>query len=313
MRAIVMSSHGGPEVLEAREVPEPEPKPGHQRIEVTRAGVNYADLHVRDNSYLAETPLPYIPGNEVVGHIDGRRVAALTRGGGYAQVVQAHRRAVLALPDDIDDDTAVALTLQGNSAWHLLHTVLRIRPAETVIVPAAAGGLGSLAVQLAKRAGARVVAMASTAARRQLAVRLGADEVVDSTSPNLATDLKNATGGGAQAALEMTGGDTLHATLEALAPLGRMAVYGSVTGIETQVNTRTLMAGGKSVHGFWLPLLHGHPTALSDSANDLFSAVRSGEITVPEPTTYPLGAAAQAHRDLAARRITGKLALDPSA
>ncbi|MEV4941467.1 quinone oxidoreductase family protein [Streptomyces zaomyceticus] len=278
-----MSSYGGPEVLQLAEVPEPAPAAGHQRVEVLRSGVNYADLHVREGNYLADVELPYIPGNEVIGYSDGRRVVALTRGGGYAQVALAHRRSTIPVPDDIDDATAISLTLQGNSAWHLLHTVVRISPEETVIVPAAAGGVGSLAVQLAKRAGARVVALASTDAKRALALALGADAVVDSTSTSLAADLKEATHGAAAAALEMTGGDTLQATLGALAPMGRMAVYGSVSGIETTVATRDLLATGKTVSGFWLPLLFGHRTALRDSMTDLFQAVRDGELASRRP------------------------------
>lgn len=308
-----MPSYGGPEVLQLAEVPEPAPAAGHQRIEVLRSGVNYADVHVREGNYLADVRLPYIPGNEVIGYSDGRRVVALTRGGGYAQVALAHRRSTMPVPDDIDDATAISLTLQGASAWHLLHTVVRISPGETVIVPAAAGGVGSLAVQLAKRAGARVVALAGTDAKRALALGLGADVVVDSTSTSLAADLKEETFGGAAAALEMTGGDTFQATLEALAPMGRMAVYGSVSGIETSVATRDLMAAGKTVSGFWLPLLFGHRTALRDSMTDLFQAVRDGELTVPAPTVYPLSEAARAHEDMAARRTTGKVVLDPGA
>jgi NADPH2:quinone reductase len=238
VQAITISRYGGPDVLQLSEVPEPEPKPGHQLIDVAAAGVNFADLHVTEGSYIADVPLPYIPGNEVVGRLAGRRVVALTRGGGYAQRTRAHRATTFAVPDDIDDHTALALTLQGNSAWHLVHTVLRLQPGESVIVPAAAGGVGSLAVQLAKRAGARVIAMASTGPKRELARQLGADKVVDSTSPTLAADLAEASGGAA-AALEMTGGATLHATLAALAPFGRMAVFGGTSGLETTVGVRT--------------------------------------------------------------------------
>ncbi|WP_130334199.1 zinc-binding dehydrogenase [Streptomyces sp. BK022] len=307
-----MENYGGPEVLQVSDIAEPEIRPAHRRIEVTRSGVNFADLLVREDDYLTGVPLPFIPGNEVVGRSDGERVAALMRGGGYAQVSQAPDLIIFPIPDDIDDDTALALTLQGQSAWHLLHTVLRVQPGETVIVPAAAGGVGSLAVQLAKRAGARVVAMASTPDKRSFASRLGADALVDSTSDTLAADLTEASGGGADAALEMTGGETLRATMDALAPLGRMSVYGGASTMETPVNTRELMSTGKSIQGFWLPLLYEKRGILTEAANDLFAAVRSGEVRVPPVTVYPLTEAARAQEDLRARRSVGKVALDPA-
>ncbi|KPI02924.1 NADPH:quinone reductase [Actinobacteria bacterium OK074] len=311
MHAITMSRFGGPDVLQPTEVPVPEAAPAHRLVQVVRAGVNFADLHVRSNSYLGDVSLPYIPGNELVGRLDGQRVVALTRGGGYAQIAAAHRGCIFPAPDDIDDDTALTLTLQGNSAWHLLHTVLDIKSGETVIVPAAAGGVGSLAVQLAKRAGARVVAMASTPGKRRRALELGADAAVDSTSPTLADDLTTASGGGAQAALEMTGGPTLLATVRALAPFsGRMAVFGHAGGVPSDLPTRELMARGVTVTGFWLPLLYARRGALRTSLDDLVQAVRDNELTVPAPTVYPLAQAARAHTEMAARRTTGKVVLD---
>ncbi|MFF0384341.1 zinc-binding alcohol dehydrogenase family protein [Streptomyces sp. NPDC004286] len=312
MRAVVMDKYGGPEVLKVEDIPEPGVEPEHRRIEVTRSGVNFADLLVREDDYLTSVQLPFIPGNEVVGRSDGERVAALMRGGGYAQVATARLATTFPVPDDIDDDTALALTLQGQSAWHLLHTVLRVRSGQTVIVPAAAGGVGSLAVQLAKRAGVRVVAMAGTPEKRAFVTELGADAVVDSRSDTLAGDLVAAADGGAEAALEMTGGDTFRATLDALAPLGRMAVYGGAESMETPVDTRELMSTGKGVQGFWLPLLYGKRELLTEAADDLFAAVRSGDLRVPPVTVYPLTEAARAQEDLRARRTVGKVALDPA-
>lgn len=312
MRAVVMDSYGGPEVLQVKDVPEPDAEPDSRRVEVTLAGVNFADLLVREDDYLASVPLPFVPGNEVVGRADGQRVAALMRGGGYAQVSRARDATTFPVPDDIPDDTALALTLQGQSAWHLLHTVLRVRAGETVIVPAAAGGVGSLAVQLAKRAGARVVAMAGSPEKRSFASGLGADAVVDSRSENLAEALAEAADGGADAALEMTGGETLRATMDALVPLGRMAVYGGAESMESPVDTRELMSTGKTVSGFWLPLLYGRRDAMKEAAVDLFAAVRAGELRVPPVAVYPLTEAARAQEDLRARRTVGKVALDPA-
>ncbi|MGG2465399.1 quinone oxidoreductase family protein [Streptomyces sp. RGM 3693] len=310
MRAIVMREFGGPDVLRLEDAPEPAPRAGHALAEVTLAGVNYADVHVRGDSYLAPVELPYIPGNEVVGTIEGRRVVGLTRGGGYAERTLLHRRVTWDVPDAVSDEQAVALALQGNSAWHLLFTALRLTKGETVVVPAAAGGVGTLAVQLAARAGAKIIGLAGTAAKRQLALDLGAHAVVDSTAEDLTERILDAAGGPVEAALEMTGGATFARTLAAVAPRGRLAVYGFAGGELANVSTRELMERSLTVSGFWLPQLYGDRTALPTSMRALFDAVADGSLTTLTGTTYALGEAAQAHHDLAARTPTGKLALD---
>ncbi|MEU7639961.1 MULTISPECIES: quinone oxidoreductase family protein [unclassified Streptomyces] len=310
MRAIVMREFGGPDVLRLEDAPEPAPRAGHALVEVALAGVNYADVHVRGDTYLAPVELPYTPGNEVVGTIDGRRVVGLTRGGGYAERALLHRRVTWDVPDAVSDEQAVALALQGNSAWHLLFTALRLTKGETVVVPAAAGGVGTLAVQLAARAGARVIGLAGSAAKRQLALDLGAHAVVDSTAEDLTERILDAAGGPVETALEMTGGATFARTLAAVAPRGRLAVYGFAGGELADVSTRELMERSLTVSGFWLPQLYGDRTALPTSMRALFDAVADGSLTTLTGTTYALGEAAQAHHDLAARTPTGKLALD---
>ncbi|AIA02955.1 MULTISPECIES: quinone oxidoreductase family protein [Streptomyces] len=310
MRAIVMREFGGPDVLRLEDAPEPTPRAGHALVEVTLAGVNYADVHVRGDTYLAPVDLPYIPGNEVVGTLDGRRVVGLTRGGGYAERTLLHRRVTWDVPDAVSDGQAVALALQGNSAWHLLFTALRLTKGETVVVPAAAGGVGTLAVQLAARAGAKVIGLAGSAAKRQLALELGAHAVVDSTAEDLTERILDAAGGPVETALEMTGGATFARTLAALAPRGRLAVYGFAGGELADVSTRELMERSLTVSGFWLPQLYGDRTALPTSMRALFDAVADGSLTTLTGATYALGEAAQAHHDLAARTPTGKLALD---
>ncbi|MEW1656413.1 zinc-binding dehydrogenase [Streptomyces sp. NPDC093707] len=311
MRAIVMREFGGPDVLRLEDVPEPEPRAGHARVDVTLAGVNYADVHVRGDTYLAPVELPYIPGNEVVGTLDGgRRVVGLTRGGGYAEQALLHRRVTWDVPDAVSDEQAVALALQGNSAWHLLFTALRLTEGESVVVPAAAGGVGSLAVQLAARAGAKVVALAGSAAKRRLALDLGAHAAVDSTAEDLTERILDAAGGPVETALEMTGGATFARTLAAVAPRGRLAVYGFAGGELASVSTRELMERSITVAGFWLPQLYADRTALPTSMRALFDAVADGSLRTLTGAAYALGEAALAHRDLAARTPTGKLALD---
>ncbi|MFE0189434.1 zinc-binding alcohol dehydrogenase family protein [Streptomyces sp. NPDC058989] len=311
MRAIVMREFGGPDVLRLEDAPEPAPRAGHSLVEVALAGVNYADVHVRENTYLKPVELPYTPGNEVVGTVDGtRRVVGLCRGGGYAERALLHRRVTWDVPDAVSDEQAVALALQGNSAWHLLFTSLRITAGETVVVPAAAGGVGSLAVQLAAHAGARVVALAGSPEKRKLAQELGAHAVVDSNAEDLTERILEAAGGPVEAALEMTGGVTFEQILAAVAPRGRLAVYGFAGGGQTSVPTRDLMARSITLSGFWLPQLYADRTALPTSMQALFGAVADGSLKPLTGGVHPLGEAARVHHDLAARTRTGKLALD---
>src|SRR3954454_21623374 len=187
MKAIQITEFGGPEGLELRELDDPEPGDGAVVLDVSAAGINWADTHQAENSYLATAHLPLVPGGEVVGTTpDGRRVVALLGGGGYAEKAVAHPAAMWDVPDGVSDAQALGLVLQGTTAWHLLRTSAALRQGETVVVHAAAGGVGTLAVQLAKRFGAgRVIGIASSEEKRELARRLGADAVVDSEEEDL--------------------------------------------------------------------------------------------------------------------------------
>src|SRR5262245_36583764 len=183
MRAIQQQEFGGPEVLELVELPRPECGDGEILIRVSRAGMNFADTHQRRNDYLAAQELPLVPGGEVAGVREdtGERVVALCGSGGYAEYARAAEALTFPIPDGVDDAAALALLIQGLTAWHLYRTSARIQPGESVVVVAAAGGVGSLAVQLGHPMGAgRVIAMASSEAKRELALELGADVAVDS-------------------------------------------------------------------------------------------------------------------------------------
>src|SRR3954469_7578456 len=235
MRAVQITRFGGPEVMDIVDLPDPTPGPGQQLYEVSSAGVNFADTHQIENSYLAAQQLPLIPGAEFVGTPvgGGQRVVGLLDGGGYAERVAANDRLSWAVPDGVTDEQALSLVLQGSTAWHLLRTCAHLAEGESVVVIAGAGGVGSLAVQLARRWGAgRVIATASSAEKRTLAEELGADATVD---PALADDdpkaftaaLREANGGKrVDSVLEMTGGPVLDASLSALAPFGRLVPYG---------------------------------------------------------------------------------------
>jgi NADPH2:quinone reductase len=317
MRAVQQQEFGGPEVLAVVELPVPEPGPGEVLIEVARAGVNFADTHQRRNEYLAAAELPLVPGSEVAGiRTDtGERVVALTGGrGGYAQFALAPAEHAFAIPDGVDDGTALALLLQGLSAWHLVRTAARLQQGESVVVHAAAGGTGSLALQLARAFGAgRVIATASSEAKRDLALGLGADVAVDADAEGLTERLLAANDGApVDVVLDAIGGEVFEASLEALAPFGRLVTYGVSGGATNAPNTRKLMRASRSVVGFWFRHVLERPGMAEAALADLFTRARAGEIRVVVGATYPLTQAAQAQIDLAERRTTGKLLLDPA-
>ncbi len=312
MRAIRIDEWGGPDVLKlVEDAPKPEPGEGETLIRVSLAGVNYADTHARANDYLTRFELPLIPGSEVVGTTeDGRRVAAIVAHGGYAE--HAVAPVPIPVPDDVSDTAALALLIQGLTAWHLYKTSARVEPGETVVVHAAAGGVGTLALQLGKAFGARVIATASTPEKRELALELGADAAVDVNDPHLALRLRRANDGKpVDVVLEMAGGRVFDASLDALAPFGRLVAYGIASHEGNEVASGTLMHGSKAVVGFWLVHVLRRPELVGGPMTDLFSRVASGTLRVVEGATYPLSEARRAHEDMQARRTTGKLVLDP--
>src|SRR5687768_14451816 len=213
MKAIQLEEFSGPQALQYVDVPDPEPADGQVVVHVTRVGVNFADTHVTRDDYLAKQELPLIPGGEVAGRApDGRRVAALLMNGGYAQKVAVPEAALVPLPDGVSDDQAAGLLLQGLTAHALIHRCARPEAGETIVVEAAAGGTGSLAVQLAKRHGARVIGLASSPEKRELVERLGADVTVDSRAEDMKEAILEANGGNqVDAVLQMSGGPAFDA------------------------------------------------------------------------------------------------------
>jgi NADPH2:quinone reductase len=315
MRAIVVERFGGPEVLRlVEDAPDPQVGPGSVLLHIDHAGVNFADTHQAEDSYLAPVTLPLIPGAEAVGRLDdGRRVVALLPGGGYAERAAAPRAGCFPLPDAVDDGAALALVLQGTTAWHLLRTSARLSAGETVVVMAAAGGVGTLAVQLARRFGAgRVVAVASSDEKLRLARDLGADATVASDTEDLAGALKDACGGRPDVILEMTGGPTTGVLLESLAPFGRLVVFGMASRLPTPpVDVGRLMARSQGVVGFWLAHALRDPARwLAPAMDELLAAVADGSLRCVVGGRYPLSDARRAHEDLRARRTVGKLLLD---
>ncbi|WP_199443869.1 quinone oxidoreductase family protein [Umezawaea beigongshangensis] len=318
MRAIQITEFGGPEVLNEVELPDPVPGVGEVLVEVSRAGLNYADTHQAENSYLAKQSLPMIPGSEVVGTTpDGRRVVAMTTGtGAYAQRTAVPEATAFEVPDGVDDVTALSLVVQGTTAWLLLRRSAHLEEGETVVVHAAAGGVGSLAVQLAKRWGAgRVIATASSEEKRQLALDLGADVAVDSRTEDMTDALREANGGRrVDVVLDMTGGATTDQSVRALAPFGRLVFYGMASREQPQpVKPTSLLLHSATVTGMWLPHAYRLPGRVVHRAMDeLFGLVLDGALRAVPGGEYGMAEVRRAHEDLRARRTSGKLVLDPS-
>ena len=317
MRAIQIQEFGGPDVLRLVELPTPQPADGEVLIRVSKAGLNFADTHQRTNSYLAAAELPMVPGAEVAGVREdtGERVAALCGTGGYAEYTTAPGALTLPIPDGVDDATALAVLLQGLTAWHLFKTSAKLAPGDCVVVHAAAGGVGSLAVQLARPLGAgRVIATASTPPKRELALELGADVAIDASPEGMKERLEEANGGRkVDVVLEMAGGDVFEQSLAALAPFGRLVAYGIASQRANDVSTGSLMRRSQAVVGFWLMHCLGRPGMVEEAVADLFARVQRGELRAVVGGTYPLAEAGRAHTDLQERRTTGKLLLDPAA
>lgn len=313
MRAIQISEFGGPEVLNLVDLPDPQPSDGLQIVDVSAAGVNYADTHQVQDDYLTRQELPLIPGTEVVGTTpDGTRVVAVVSGG-YATKALAHPATSFPLPAEVDDGQALALLVQGLTAWHLLRTSARMQPGESVVVHAAAGGVGTLAVQLAKTFGAgRVIALASTPDKRRLAAELGADVTLDPDDPDLTAALIEANGGAkVDVVLEMNGGRVFDASLDAVAPFGRLVTFGQASREQPEpVDPAKLMRRSAAVIGFWLVHCMRRPQMLREPMAELLDLVAAGTLRPIVGGHYPLEDARRAHEDLRARRTVGKLVLD---
>ena len=316
MRAIQITEFGGPEVLRLADLPEPVAGDGEVLIRVTRAGMNFADTHQRTNSYVQRAELPFVPGSEVAGvRVDtGERVVALCGRGGYAEYAVAPASQTWPIAEGVDDGAALALLIQGLTAWHLYRTCARVAPGESVVVHGAAGGVGSLAVQLGRPFGAgRVIGTASSGEKRSLALALGADAVTDVAPEGMTSRLIECNGGRpVDAVFEMSGGAVFDASLQALAPFGRLITYGIATREQNEVRSGKLMKNSWSVIGFWFFHCLGRPELVDGPLTELYELAARGELKPLVGETYPLSDAARAQVDLAERRTTGKLLLDPS-
>ncbi|WP_416968772.1 quinone oxidoreductase family protein [Streptomyces sp. 4F14] len=321
MRAVEFHEYGTPDVLKAVDVETPEPGPGQVTVDVAYAGVNFADLKARADGYRVEA-LPCRPGLEVSGRVralgegvtgltPGQEVTAFLPGGGYAEVVRAEATATVPLPRGLDLRTAAALPTVLPTAHALLHEVGRLRTGETVLVHGAAGGVGTVAGQLARAAGAGTVyGVASTPAKARYALKHGYDEVF--TPDDFAAGVHRATGGkGVDLILDPVGGETLRQGLGALALYGRLVSFGNASGAAPwQAGVPELGAWGRSVSAFTiLGLAQTAPDELRALTGRAFAKAADGTVSLPVTAEFPLEEAAEAHRLMGGRTSTGKLLL----
>jgi NADPH2:quinone reductase len=324
MKAIRVGRTGGPEVLEFVDVPDPVPGPGEALVRQTAIGINYIDVYVRTGLY--KRPLPFIDGREGAGVVEavgegvtdvkpGDRVAyaATPNLGGYAEKNAVPARELVLVPDGVDDRVACALMLQGMTAHYLAYDTFPLHAGHVALVHAAAGGVGSLLVQLAKARGATVVATVGTEDKAARARGYGADHVIVYAEQDFAEATRALLGDHAvDVAYDSVGKDTWERSLSLLRSRGMLVVYGNASGPVPPVEPQKLAAGGSLF--FTRPTIVDYIKTREDllrRASDLFAAVREGKLHARIGATYPLADAAQAHRDLEARKTTGKLLLIP--
>jgi len=321
MRAIRPRQTGGPDLLAIQELPTPEPAADQVLVRVDAAGVNYIDVYHLSGLYPLPSPLPI--GLEGAGTIEklgegvtgmrvGERVAWASVPGSYASHVVAPVDKLVPVPDGVATDVAAALLLQGMTAHYLTRSVFPLQPGHVALVHAAAGGVGLLLLQLARRAGAQVIGTVSTEAKAALAKQAGADQVINYTTSDFAAEIRRITSGrGADVVYDSVGQATFDGSLACLAPRGMLALFGQSSGVVPAVDPARLGRGS-----FFLtrPSLFHYTATRSEllaRGGDLFALVASGELRVRIERAYPLAQAADAHRALTSRATTGKLLLIP--
>jgi NADPH2:quinone reductase len=324
MKAIRFEEYGDPNVLQLLDIEKPEVGAREVLVKVKAIGVNFADTARRQGKYVVPTKLPFIPGSEVAGVIvsvgkdvkrfkPGMRIVSLIESGAYAEFVNVHEMALTEIPDGVAFTDAVALPLQGQTAFHILKTMGRLEKGETVLVHAAAGGVGALSVQLAKLFGAgKVIATASSDEKLAHAGKLGADHLVNYAEQGWEEKVRELTGGkGVDVALEMVGGEIFQKTLKCLAPFGRLVIFGGASGEQAQLNAGQLMRRNHSVIGFFLPQIISKPKLYQSSLEELLDYVECGKLKLTIGGIHRLDEAAEVHRLLQERKTIGKLVLVP--
>lgn len=322
MKAIVIENCGGPEVLVYRDAEKPTPKAGEALVKLEASGLNYIDVYHRTGLY--PLPRPFIPGTEGAGVVEavgpdvtevavGDRVAYAMQIGSYAEYAAVPAWRLVKIPEGVSAEQAAAAMLQGMTAHYLVTSVYPLKAGEAALIHAAAGGVGLLLIQLAKRIGARAIGTVSTEAKAQLAREAGADDVILYTQQDFEAETRRLTSGkGVQVVYDSVGRDTFLKSLSSLAPRGMLALFGQSSGPVTAFDPGLLAQKG-SLFMTRPSLAHYSATReeLLWRAGDLFNSIKSGELKLRIEKTFPLGEAAEAHRQLEGRKTTGKVLLIP--
>src|SRR5258706_14995424 len=311
MKAIRINETGGPEVMHLEEIETPVPKGGQALIKVAAAGINFADWAQRRGAYLTRTRPPMTMGVEFAGTVAalgpgvstpavGTRVAGVGEGG-YAEYAIAQASSLIPIPSNLDFVHAAAFPVQGLTAYQLLRESARLQPGESVLMQAAAGGEGTLAVQLAKLMGAgTVVGTASNPDKLALVRPLGADVAINYTEADCVEQVKQATDGqGIHIILETVGGSIAEQSLHCLAPFGRMVIFGAASGHIAQFTGIQLMYKNQAIIGYWLASQLQHTERIAAAVMGLMQYLVSGKLEIVVGPTFPLADAEQAHKAIA--------------
>lgn len=326
MKALQLSEYGGPESLRLVDVPQPVPAKREVLIKVEAGGLNYSDIMISHNRYLETMPLPYIMGREFVGEVVaagegvddemvGARVVGSARGGAFAEYVTANFRALRPIPDFLGAGEAIALQVQGLTAVHCLHDVARLQAGERVLVHAAAGGVGTLAVQLAKLHGAReVYGTASSQAKCDLIEELGGIGINYKDDDWVAVLKAHTNNNGVDVILESVGGDVFTRSFrEALADFGRLVVFGAASQDVRKLTNVEILASGKSIHGYFLPQFYkpGKVQRVIEAWHHLLVLAEAEQLRVIVGAAFSLEDSLAAFAHMQGRGSVGKVLIKP--
>lgn len=315
MKAVRVNELGGADKLTLEEIEKPTAKADEVLIKVAAAGINYADTMMRAGNYLTKPPLPFTLGYEVAGTIEslgesvkhlkvGQRVLATTSSGGYAEFATAKANQVIPIPDELGFGESTALLVQGLTALGLLNGT---KAGDSILVHAAAGGVGTILVQLAKYKGLKVIGTASSEQKLQKVIELGADVAINYTEPDWTEEVLQATEGkGVNWIIEMVGGDIVGKNLKVLAKHGTMWIYGSASNQDFKVSVLSLMAKNHTIHGYWL--MNESIENRIAFTKELLEHIKAGRLKI-QVTEFSLEKAKEAHEAIENRKTTGKVVL----